>query len=231
MSEETPQKAAERIWKETKCDPVETMRLFEEWARQEPARMKEVLGDYWERAVRGFLSRDVREKGGVKIARSFRRKFNAIEQRGIYDENNRRRKVGRDELGHKGLLRIRGYERDLQKIARDRRKDGVKVVRAAVNLKTGEVISLIDKEIAPFAHIRIKGLRLAEVNVGQAHWYCDHKTGDVRFIRALCSLIPDPSKPIGEQWTAETIKEAKRLAGTVKTNRPDQEAAAGGEVS
>ena len=222
-TDETPQEAAEHIWGETKHDPVETMRLFEEWARQEPERMLGVLGKYWLRAVRGFLSRDVRCKGGLTIGPRFAKKLRDVERQANVDQHSRRTQARRGNLSTDGLFRIRSYERDLQKLARDRRKKGVKVIRAAVDLKTGEVVRLIDKEFGPFAHIRINGLRLAEVTRGEALWYCDHKTDDVQFVRALCSLLPDPHKPIGEQWTAEIIKEAKRLAGdATKANRPKQ---------
>ena len=81
-----------------------------------------------------------------------------------------------------------------------------------MDVTTGAVVNLIDKEYGPFAHIRINGLKLAEVTTEEALGYCDHKTADVRFIRALCHLIPDPRKPIGEQWDADMIRKAREIA-------------------
>ena len=205
--EETPQKAAERIWKETKHDPVETMRLFEEWARQTPERMLGVLGVLWLRAVRNFLGRNNNAKGAWRYGDSFRRTLARKENRdGCLDSHRREREKITSDPG------FRQQKNDYSRVYHKRRRLGRKVVRAEVDVRTGETVQIIDKEYGPFAHIRINGLSLSEVTTEEALRYCDDKTVDVRFIRALCQLIPDPRKPIGEQWTAAMIREAWEVA-------------------
>jgi hypothetical protein len=110
-------------------------------------------------------------------------------------------------------------EAQQKKLRKDRIKNGIKVVRAEVDVKTGAVVNLIDKEYGPFAHISVNGLKLPHVTTEQALRYCDEKTKDVKFVRALCHLIPDPRKPIGEQWDADMIRKAKKVASGSSSRR------------
>ncbi len=186
--DETPKKAAERIWKKTKCDPVETMRLFDEWARETPERMAAVLGSLWEFRVRAFLQKSPKQNGwryGGRFSTAMK-------------------KVQKDvDKNSKSSAAVR------QQRLRFRKKNKITIVRAEINTKSG-VITLLNKEFEPFKHIRINGLHIAEITTMQALRYCDNKTTDVKFIRELCQMIPDPRKPIGEQWTAEMVKKAKQ---------------------
>ena len=78
-----------------------------------------------------------------------------------------------------------------------------------MDAKSGTLIRLIDKEFGPFAHIRINGRELFDVTTEEALRWSDMRESEARFVRSLCAMIPDPRKPIGEQWTAEMIAEAK----------------------
>lgn len=212
--DETPQKAAERIWKETKHDPIKTMRLFDEWAREKPERMVAVLGDYWHRAIRSFLERRGDQvKGGTKIGAAF---YQALRKHEAGTWNKARWGIElkrRNQLNEEDIFKSSATNCERGRLAAKRKLAGIKVVRAEVDVVTGRVVNLIDKEYGPFAHIRINGLDLPKVTTEQALRYCDNQTNDVRFVRALCGLIPDPRKPIGEQWTADMIREAKQMAG------------------
>ncbi len=213
VREETPQKAAERIWKETKHDPLETMRRFDEWARQSPERMLAVLGPYWNRAVRAFLERrGDQTKDGTKIGGAFwqalrRHETGTWNKQRWRDETKRRSQLNQDEA-----VRVSKTTAERGRLAMKRKLAGIKVVRAEVDVTTGAVVNLIDKEYGPFAHIRIFGSRLQDVNTEQALLHCDGSERDVRFIRALCQMIPDPRKTIGEQWTADMIRAARKIA-------------------
>lgn len=212
--DETPQEAAERIWKSTACrrkgrgcsiihDPVETMRLFSDWALESPDRMIAVLTrSIWDRAVRQFLDRRDGWPHGVAFQDSMYKLDRRVDQRTDTAKYKRRVVVESTTVRAK---RKRNYV--------DRKTKGLKIIMAEVDTATGTVVNLIDKEIGPFAHIRINGLKLAEVTTEEALGYCDHKTADVRFIRALCRLILDPRKPIGEQWDSDMIREAREIAG------------------
>lgn len=209
--DETPQEAAERIWKETKHDPVETMRLFDEWAREEPERMVAIIGQgRWLGHVRTWLTGSSRDRHW-KHGSAFEKAVESKAKRGHAESmrNWRKEKIN----GGGGFRTLRPhYQRDATRCKRDRIKRGVKVLKAEVDVATGQVVNLIDKEYGPFAHIRINGLRLPEITTEEALAHCDKKIADVRFIRALCHLIPDPRKPIGDQWTPEIIREAKKAA-------------------
>lgn len=218
-TDETPQEAAERIWKSTEYktrglpghDPIATMRLFEIWARQNPERMLAVITPVvWHRIVRAFLDRKQRHAGGSKIGTAF--------STALHDHERKRNKARKN----KSELRRRSQWTEMDEVrSREignggssrhyaRKKAGLKVVQAEVNVETGVVVNLIDKEVGPFSHIKINGLNLPEATTEEALRYCDNNTRDVQFVRALCSLIPDPRKPIGEQWTVEMIQLAKR---------------------
>lgn len=204
--EETPQEAAERIWKEAKSDPVETLQRFVAWAESQPCsccgmavkptRLLALLGIYWPRVGRGFLDRRKGDKGW-KHGAAF----------GVAMNNRQKKRRGRfdSDLAY----RKRTNANSLRQYYRKR--DGVKVVQAEVSIATGE-INLIDKACGPFADIRINGLGLPKATTEQALAWCDRQTTDVRYVRALCSLTPDPRKPIGEQWTPEIIRQARAMA-------------------
>jgi len=198
--EEAPQKAAERLWKETKRDPIELMRQFAEWVETQPCpccgtevkstRMTNVLGSRVPSDIRSFLI-----KPQWKGAGSFHQKLLKC---------NRLRKYGSLRNPESPCaIRMRRH--------RQRKQAGKKIFQGELDTQSGEV-KIITKELDPFAHIIINGLRLAEVTTREALAYCDHKTKDVKFIRALCHLIPDPRKPIGEQWTPEIIRQARESA-------------------
>ena len=181
-----------------------------------------ILGSYWPRVIRSFLERNRDRSGAWKKSDTFRKAMRKVELAAASKKTNKKNKARRAGFNTAEAIQSRTYSSERTRDYKDRKKKGIKIVRAEVNIVTGKTIRLIDKEFGPFSHIRINGLRLAEVTTGQALWYCDHKTADVQFVRALCSLIPDPSKVIGEQWTAGIIKDAKRLAGEVpKPNRPE----------
>ena len=82
--DETPQKAAERIWKkETKCDPVKTMVQFKEWALAQPCpccgtavkptRLLGIFGKYVDRILRSFLEKNQVAKEAWKYSDVFRK--------------------------------------------------------------------------------------------------------------------------------------------------------------
>jgi hypothetical protein len=211
---ETPQKAAERIWAETKHDPVETMKMFELWARESPERMVAVLGDYWHRAVRSFLERRGDQvKGGTKVGGAFYQALRHYEA-GTWNKQRWKTELGRrTQLNEDDRVKLSKTCAERGRLAAKRRIMGIKVVTAEVDIQTGVVLGLVDKEYGPFSHIRVNGLKLPEVTTGEALAHCERVNSDARFIEALCSLIPDPRKTIGEQWTADMIREAKNIAG------------------
>lgn len=215
--EETPQQAFERIWKTTrhrstngnpKHDPVETMRLFKEWVEEKPERFYDLLlPDLRLRVIRLFLER-AESAGGSKIGCAFRTALRRHEVGSRYGSNRPRvekwnRQFQTSEYTAKTNMRYK-----------IRKKLGLKAVHAEVDITTGTVVNLIDKEYGPFAHIRIgkHGRELPDVTTDDALAWCDKTKTDVRFIRALCHLIPDPRKPIGEQWSAEMIRTARETA-------------------
>jgi len=211
--EETPQKAAERIWKETKKNPIETMKKFEEWARQKPDRILQILGVYWLRHVRSFLERNQKSDGAWRYSDSFRVLLRKAERAEHNYKSEELRKKRRKALNSVEAIKGRRITNEASRQTYYRKRDGIKRISADVDIRTGQILSIIDREYGPFAHIRINGCHLAEVTTEQALRYCDDKSRDVKFIRALCQLIPDPRKPIGEQWTAEMIRESKKAAG------------------
>lgn len=223
--DETPKQAAKRIWQDTKKerqhpyggnpfvgDPIETMRLFSEWARESPERMMLLITPrLWNRVVRSFLERGKRTNGwahGSAFCQSLLKLNKAADSRSATVRGQKRRsKFTEDEA-----LQDRSIKSQSSRRAKARKATGIKMVRAEVDVVTGEIIALIDKEYGPFAHIRINGLHLAEITTEQALHYCDIKATDNAFVRALCHLIPNPNKTIGEQWTVEMIREAKKVA-------------------
>lgn len=225
--DETPQEAAERIWMGTERppnrqsgsggrpghDPVETMRRFDEWARKSPDRMLAVITKViWLRAVRAFLERHP-EHGGWRLSPAFKKAMYRTEKKVVEDRSNAKSKRDKRWQWDRATdIQSLTYVAKVSRRGRDRVKRGVKIVRAEVDIKTGAVVNLIDKEYGPFAHIRINGLPLAQVTTELALRHCDNATTDVRFIRALCQQIPDPRKPIGEQWTADMIRKARNIA-------------------
>lgn len=231
IRDETPQNALKRLhriadecWKESEYrleprptgggpshghDPVQMMQLFEERVRGDVGLIMALLGPYWLRVIRSFLGRDPRNNRGGQVkpwrhSAAFGRIMRKQETKA--DKEKRYRNHLSYDLP-KGTAHAESC-----RLHKSRKSDGIKVVQAEVDIKTGKIITLIDKEFGPFAHIVIDGLRLPEVTTGQALAYCDHKTKDVKFIRALCHLIPDPRKPIGEQLTVDIICEAKAAA-------------------
>lgn len=200
--DETPQHAAERIWKETGKDPIETIKTFDHWAREDPDRMLAVLGPHWYRSVKVFLARNKSQPGAWRYSDSFRTMWRRLEMKG----HSLAVWYSQQEVPlERGLKQ--SYARNYWR----RKANGIKRVYADVDAATGKLVSLIDKEFGPFAHIRVNGCELAEVTTEEALRWCDRQDTDTRFVRALCCLIPDPRKPIGAQWTAETIAEAKRM--------------------
>lgn len=209
--DETPQQAAERIWKETKHDPIKTMRMFDEWARERPERMLAVIGaDYWKARLRVWLTGNSRDNNW-RYWGNFRHKLDRL----IKDQRNVEVREYRAVAMNRGAPPVsvtREYNRQRTILKRARERAGIKIVQAEVDVKTGAV-NVLDKEYGPFAHIRINGLELAKVTTDEALRWCENRTRDASFVQALCQLIPDPRKPIGDQWTVEIIREAKRASG------------------
>lgn len=213
--DETPQQAAERIWKETECDPVETMKRFEAWCRGGLSKDHPVfliVGPYWPRLVRAFLERNQNQDGAWRHSDSFRVVMGRVERKAHTQRSNEIRNRRFAGLRGEAALQARGVTQAAAREGYRRKVAGHKRVYADVDVVTGKVVSLIDKEYGPFKHIRINGLALHESTTEEALTYCDRVDTDTRFIRALCQMIPDPRKPIGEQWTAEMIREAGKIA-------------------
>jgi hypothetical protein len=226
--DETPQEAAERIWNATKRrvphaykharDPVETMRLFDEWARGEPSRMEAVIGRAtWHRLLRGFLERDGDSENGWSGGHAFKRAMWRL------DKAKQAAETADYERRHPFKQRRARWDHDQQTVAKDalnaRRRDnradrrhGLKKIYAKVDVANGCVVSLMDREIGPFAHIRIGKLNLSAVTPRAALKWCESNTTDVHLVRALCRLMPDQDRPIGEQCTAEMIQTATETA-------------------
>jgi len=201
--DESPQDAAERLWKKTGKDPLVFIKEFEHWARQSPERMLEVCGPHWYRNIKVFLSKNRKQPGAWRHSDSFRTIWRRLELRGHSESVQK---------WYAELALDPELKKKWSREAWRRKSNGVKRVYADVDVKTGKLISLIDKEFGPFAHIRVNGCELAEVTTEEALSWCDRKDVDARFVRALCALIPDPRKPIGEQWDAGIIKQAKEFA-------------------
>ena len=228
---ETPQKAlnrvkkiAEKCWNEASYqaerpqggsikahDPVKTMQSFESLVREDAALILAVVGErYWHALIRTFLEQASHHKRAWSHSHAFR---TAMKKR---DRQVRSEKSGawqkrRKSIDSEWALQKKSVDNISAIAARKRKAGGIKRLAADIDIKTGLIVNLIDKEFGPFAHIRVNGLRLAEVTTQEALWYCDHKMADVKFVRALCQLIPDPRKPIGEQWTADIIRQAKSV--------------------
>lgn len=228
IADETPLqrvcKIAEDCWQESEYsvpgqeakkghDPVCMMRLFKERIRDDAALVLCVVGErYWHNLIRTFLSRDKRRKdSGWDRSNAFRRAMIRLENKEHAEEVGEYKKE-RTKISAKWGIMDRSRSAVTSRESRQRKQAGIKRVSADVSVVTGEVIQLIDKEFGPYSHIRINTLKLPEATTEQALTYCDTATTDVKFIRALCHLIPDPFKPIGEQWTAEMIREAKHAA-------------------
>ena len=223
--DETPQEAAERIWEGTKrtvphskkpaSDPVETRRQFAEWAEAKPGRILAILTrPVWHRIIRGYLERDVQKPSGWRHGAAFKRSMHNLDKQreATATADYERRHPKRERWDHRQEVHAADLRNKGKRERRADKKLGLKKVYAKVDIATGAVLSIIDREYGPFAHIRINGLHLPEATTEEALCYCDNQTADVRFVRALCSLIPDPRKPIGEQWTAEIIREAREAA-------------------
>ncbi len=212
QADETPQEAAERLWKETGKDPLNFIKEFERWARQDADRVLEVLGPYWYRCVKMFLSRNKNAKGAWRYSESFRVMWRRLELRG---HSAAVQKWYADFPLDPGLKKRWARE------AWRRKAKGIKRVYADVDVKTGKLVGLIDKEFGPFAHIRVNNNPLAEVTTQEALAWCEKTDTDTRFVRALCQLIPDPRKPIGDQWTVEIIRQAKEAANASQGHQDD----------
>lgn len=226
--DETPQEAAERIWQSTPRlsrkgsagtptrDVLWFMNEFDQWARARPERMLAIITPLvWQRLVRNHLQRGPTKENGWARGHAVYCAMRKLEARehaeavnGAYHQNKR----PRASLSQEELLQSRTLDREKLRRAKVRKERGLKLVQAEVDVTTGAVVNLIDKEYGPFAHIRINGLSLPEATTEEALCYCDNQTADVRFVKALCSLIPDPRKTIGEQWTADIIREAREAA-------------------
>lgn len=218
--DETTQEARERLWKETKHDPVEMMKRLDEWLRQKPERMLEMIGSYWFKLLRVYLQRPTEYEGGWKHGSTFKRKLAAVSKKNAAVRNKDAQAAWWDKKrGHADIrteLSGTTYDAVIKKEGRRRKKMGLKIVQAEVDIKTGVVVTLIDKEYGPFAHIRLGGCHLYDLTTVEALQLLDKQSVDNKFARALCRLIPDPRKPIGEQWTVEMIREARMIAERAK---------------
>lgn len=211
--EETPTRAAERIWGGAKGDPVETMKRMDVWAREDVNRVLAIVGPHWQRCLRAFLggSKDSRHTSPYpKCGTAFRAALRRKEIKTRQSQQTPFVKAWQTQRVENAIGGMTNGTFAMQEYRR-RKKAGIIVKKAEIELSTGKV-SLIDHQYKPFAHIKINGLRLPEVTTEAALTWCDRQTTDVRFVRILCGLIPDPRKPIGEQWTAEIIREARQIA-------------------
>lgn len=213
--DETPQQAAERIWLKVKPDTMETMRQFAAWACESPERMLAVMGeDQWLSHVRHFLGGH-RGKPSWRFNSTFRKALYDLEKKRSSDEVLAFRKRAGASGGRVPYVEP-SYMNKMNREYRRRKRDGLKSVRAHIDVDTGRVVDLIDSEIGPFKDIRIRvgkvQYMLAAVTPEQALTHCDNADTESRFVRALCGLIPNPLKPIGEQWTKEMVQEARKIA-------------------
>lgn len=208
--EETAADAANRIWRETNGDPLETMRRMEEWALQRPIRVIQIIGQsLWRARLRTWLCTDAKPRLW-RHGRSFAKALNKISLSNEAVRHADWWQTIKNQPGRPPSL-LAEYRNAAERKRRERIRKGIKAVRAEVNTHTGAV-KLIDKEYGPFKHIRINGLPLAEVTTEDALIYAERRDADGRFIRAVCERIPDPRRPIGEQWTPEIIRYAREIA-------------------
>lgn len=230
--DETWQEAAVRIWNSTKRllqprgraidhgfgakrigDPIEAMRKFDCWVRSgSPERIISIIGDKaWERIIRGAMDKGPSE-GGWAHGAAFRGAMLRLERDRVAAAALDRYHTKRKQMNHEEFFQHNRLHQQTNRDHKRRKRLGIKVVRAEVDVTTGAVINLIDKEYGPFAHIRVSGLPLSQVTTEQALKWCDRASTDVKFVRALCQQIPDPRKPIGEQWTVEIVRKARQIA-------------------
>ena len=199
LADESPQQAAERLWKETGKGPVKMIIAFEAWAREDPERMTAVLGGFWYRAVRTFLSRDNRSPNAWRYSDSFRVMWRRAQMVDHQTEVWTRQK----ESPLSPSLKAK-YARDYQR----RKSAGIKRVYADVSAEDGRLLRLIDKDFGPYGSIRINNNPLPETTPEEALAWCEKQETGARFVRALCSLLPDPTQTIGAQWSEDLVRQA-----------------------
>lgn len=197
-------------------DPVKVMQLFEARVREDADLVLAVIGErYWHNLVRTFLEHQTNSVRGWRHGDAFRRAMKALEA-----EREAKRsieyKARREAVDSDWALQTKELSKASSREAYQRKVRGIKRIYADYDTRTGQV-KLIDKEYGPFRHIKINERPLPEVTTEEALAWCDGRVADVKFIRALCHLIPDPRKPIGEQWTPEIIREAKDAAAGLRT--------------